>query len=221
MAEMLLNDVMEENEITTGGMNREFFALSFSCCRDSITMWAEFGSKTGYNIGFHSGEIVNRIINKNQVDYHGLVIYNREQQKKLIRKLIHQDIPETLDTTLFGILEAGMKDRRNALYRKACRRFQKITAVYAMFFKYEAFAQEREYRFVFKRDKEQPVYFREKDGFMIPYIEIHLDQNKLSVKEIMVAPQNHIDLAKNGMDYMMRYKGYHVPVTLSNIKLRY
>ena len=63
------------------------------------------------------------------------------------------------------------------------------------------------------------MLYREKDGFLIPYIQ--LSEKRLPVKEIMVAPQNHIDLAQKGMEYMMAEKGYSVTVELSNIKLRY
>ena len=56
---------------------------------------------------------------------------------------------------------------------------------------------------------------------MLPYIEIPLSEKNLPIEEIMVAPQNHIDLAKSGMEYMLHTKGYKANVTLSNIKLRY
>ncbi|MDD3184328.1 MAG: hypothetical protein PHT76_03360 [Anaerostipes sp.] len=56
---------------------------------------------------------------------------------------------------------------------------------------------------------------------MIPYIEVQLSQQRLPVMGIVVAPQNHIDLAKKGMEYMIRSQGYEVEVSLSNIKLRY
>ena len=46
-------------------------------------------------------------------------------------------------------------------------------------------------------------------------------ERNLPIEEIMVAPQNHIDLAKNGMEYMLQTKGYDADVSLSNIKLRY
>ena len=85
----------------------------------------------------------------------------------------------------------------------------------------EGFAEEQEYRFIFKKQKETTVYFRPKDGFMLPYIEIPLSTRNLPIEEIMVAPQNHIDLAKNGMEYMLHAKGYDADVSLSNIKLRY
>ena len=90
-----------------------------------------------------------------------------------------------------------------------------------MFFKQEGFAAEQEYRFVFKRQKDTAVHFRAKDGFMLPYIEIPLSDRNLPVEEIMIAPQNHIDLAKSGMEYMLYIKGYKAKVALSNIKLRY
>ena len=90
-----------------------------------------------------------------------------------------------------------------------------------MFFKHGGFAEEQEYRFIFKKQKDTKVYFRAKDGFMLPYIEILLSEKNLPVEEIMIAPQNHIDLAKSGMEYMLYTKGYEAEVSLSNIKLRY
>lgn len=218
---LFLRDVLEEAVFLAGGKNKEYFVLSFSNCRDSITMWSEFGSKTGYNIGLDSEKIVQRIGEANVIDYHGFVIYDSEQQKRLIRKIISDYLPELFQTPFERILEAGEKNPEDPVYRKACRKFQKIAAVYAMFFKHEAFKEEQEYRFIFKKQKGTEVNFREKDGFMIPFIKIQLSEENLPVKEIMVAPQNHIDLAKKGMEYMMKSKGYRVPVHLSDIKLRY
>ena len=172
---------------------REYFVLSFSKCRDSITMWSEFGSKTGYNIGFRSDEIIARIEEAAEIAYHGLVVYNPRRQRQLIQRNICSYLPK----------------------------FQKTAEVYAMFFKHEGFAEEEEYRFVFKKQKDTTVYFRAKDGFMLPYIEIPLSEGLLPIEEIMVAPQNHIDLAKKGMEYMLHTKGYQADVALSNIKLRY
>lgn len=201
--------------------NREYFVLSFSKCRDSITMWSEFGNKTGYNIGFRSNEIIARIEEAAEIAYHGLVVYDTRQQKQLIRRIICASLPHLLHMPLDAILDAGSRDPRDGNYLKACRKFQKTAEVYAMFFKHEGFAQEQEYRFIFKKQKDTTVYFRPKDGFMLPYIEIPLSERNLPIEEIMVAPQSHIDLAKNGMEYMLQTKGYDADVSLSNIKLRY
>ncbi len=57
-----------------------------------------------------------------------------------------------------------------------------------MFFKNEAFALEKECRFVFRRDKDTVVHFREKDGFLIPCIEVPLSGHLLPLTEVMAAP---------------------------------
>ncbi len=201
--------------------NREYFVLSFSNCRDSITMWSEFANKTGYNIGFRSDAIIARIEEAAEIAYHGLVVYNARQQMQLIRKNLCGYLPNLLHMPLNDILERGSQDRQDSAYQKACRKFQRTVEVYAMFFKHEGFAEEQEYRFIFKKQKNTIVHFRAKDGFMLPYIEIPLTEENLPIEEIMVAPQNHIDLAKNGMEYMLQAKGYQAKVSLSNIKLRY
>ena len=72
---------------------REYFVLSFSKCRDSITMWSEFGNKTGYNIGFKSDEIIARIEEAAEIAYHGLVVYDAKKQKQLIRKNLCKHFP--------------------------------------------------------------------------------------------------------------------------------
>ena len=219
--QMFLTDILEEQVLLSGGRNRDYFVLSFSKSRDSITMWSEFGHKTGYSIGFDSHAILERIQEKNVIDYYGFVIYDFEEQKQIVKRIICDCVPESLNASFADIIDAGIRDRNSDIYQKACRRIQKITAVYAMFFKNTAFKEEQEYRFVFKKRKETQVLYREKDGFLIPYIQIQLSEKRLPVKEIMVAPQNHIDLAQKGMEYMMAEKGYSVTVELSNIKLRY
>ena len=52
-------------------------------------------------------------------------------------------------------------------------------------------------------------------------MQIQLTDKLLPIKEIVVAPKNHIDLAKKGMEYMIAEKGYDAQVSLSNINLRY
>lgn len=217
LKEMFLNDSIYAEK----DKQREYFVLSFSKCRDSITMWSEFGNKTGYNIGFRSDDIIARIEEAAEIAYHGLVVYNTKKQKQLIKRNLCNYLPNLLRMPLNDILEAGSRDRRDHTYLKACRKFQKMAEVYAMFFKQEGFAEEQEYRFIFKRQKDTDVYFRVKEGFMLPYIEISLSSRNLPIEEIIIAPQNHIDLAKSGTEYMLYTKGYKAEVSLSNIKLRY
>lgn len=214
LTEMLLTDVVGETDA-----NGEYFVLSFSCCRDSITMWAEFGNANGYNIGFDSNEIIKRIEEANQVEYHGMVIYDSNIQSSLIQDIINTNLPAGM--SLLDIARIGKENNKDVRYCSFCEAFREATAVYAMFFKDEAFMQEREYRFVFGKNEETKINFRVRDGYIIPYISIPLSDMRLPVTEIVVAPKNHIDLAKKGMDYMMKALDYNVPVELSDIKLRY
>lgn len=216
---MFLEDVLEENMLLGGGKNKEYFVLSFSNCRDSITMWSEFGNETGYNIGFDSKKLIDRIEEMNTIEYHGFALYEMDEQKRVVRRILSESIPNEMRLSFLEIVEEGVRNRKSDVYRKACKKFQKITAVYTMFFKHSAFREEQEYRFIFK--KKSPVQYREKDGFMIPYIQIKLTGKLLPIKEIVVAPKNHIDLARKGMEYMMAENGYEAQVSLSNINLRY
>lgn len=72
---MFIEDVMEESVLLDGGENTDYFVLSFSNCRDSITMWEQFANRTGYNIAFSSDDIVKRIGEENKIEYHGFVVY--------------------------------------------------------------------------------------------------------------------------------------------------
>lgn len=216
-----LLDVMTGASFIKNSNDDEYFVLSFSSCRDSITMWSEFGSKTGYNIGMNSEEIISRIAEQNEIDMHGFVIYDESRQKELIANIIKDDIEKEIGKEFNQILLDKANGTNEENYEIACSVFREKASLYAMFFKNNAFKEEEEYRFVFKKQSLTQVKFRVKDGFIIPYIEIWLSDKLLPIKEIMVAPENHIDLAKNGMEYMMKAKGYDVPICLSDIKLRY
>src|SRR5699024_1015095 len=119
------------------------------------------GSRTGYNIGFRSKQIIERILEDNKIDYHGFVIYNPEEQKRIVKRILSSGLSEEMNMTFSEVLELGARDRNDEVYKKACRKFQKMTAVYAMFFKNEAFREEQEYRFVFKKQRDTEVLFRE------------------------------------------------------------
>ena len=65
-------DTMEEVK------RHDTFVLSFSTDRDSITLWAEFGEETGYNVGFRGRELIRRIGNNQEIYCHGRVIYDTD-----------------------------------------------------------------------------------------------------------------------------------------------
>ncbi len=201
----------------------DYYILSFSAEGDSITLWSEFGEKTGYNLQFQSGELLRQIEHFRKVAYHGYVIYSGREQRKIIRDLIWKSIPEAQGCSFEDIMEEGVKNKESAVFRKFCRSFQKALAIYALFFKQEEFAAEGEYRMAFKKKEEERVMFEAKSGFLRPYIPVRLADGKMRIpiQSITVAPKNHVDLAKKGMAEYMKYMGYDVEIRLSRIKLRY
>ncbi len=198
-----------------------FFITSFSDDPDSITLWAEFGDKTGYNLEFNSAELIERITNKRKIVYHGYLIYSWEEQKEIIRELLFKKVPERMAMSFKEIMYCAENDEDVACFNKLCKEFINIMAIYSLFFKQEEFAAEQEYRMVFIEDDPEKILFRAKDGFLMPYITIDVNGEKDYVKKITVAPKNHVDLAKAGMELFTKHYGYDVEVVLSKIQLRY
>lgn len=198
----------------------EYYLLSFSTKPDSLTLWAEFGDKTGYNLEFEGKALRERIREKTEIFCDGYVIYDREQQKEILRKLVVERIPQELNRSLGGILQS-VRAGEAAPFDEYKHNVQKALALYALFFKQPGFASEREYRFVF-RNPPNEVCFREQNGFLLPYIVLNCSlERRLPVLGVTVAPKNHTDLARRGMEYYLEALGYEVPVKLSQLKLRY
>lgn len=212
----------EKLSVTADEMKKQcYYVLSFSVDPDSITLWAEFDNNTGYNLEFKSSEVLDMIRSSRKISYHGYLIYSGKMQKKILRKLLISDIPGSLDCSFEDIMEAAASDVESELFAKYCRNFKKAVSIYAVFFKQEEFAAEKEYRVVLRETDESKVCFREKDGFLLPYIPIALKKAQSAVNKITVAPQNHVDLAKEGMQLYARNLGYNADVCLSRINLRY
>ena len=185
----------------------EYYLVSFSTSPDSLTLWSEFGDKTGYNLEFDGQKIRDRIMNNTRIFCDGFVVYDREEQKKCLRRLIIEQIPRELGKSFGDILDTYLPGG-SSLFGEYKLTLQKTIALYALFFKQTAFASEKEYRFVF-RDPPNQIKFREQNGFLLPYIVIDCSaEEELPVKSVTVAPKNHIDLARRG-------------VKLSQLKLRY
>lgn len=209
-------DTMEEFK------RHDIFVLSFSEDPDSITLWAEFGNRTGYNLAMECDRLVEAIEAHRTIYCHGRVIYTGARQESIIYELLTKRIPLKIGLPFSLIMEREVKTPGTGAFADLCRRFQKIVNVYAMFFKQPEFAPEKEYRFVFRNPEKKDVRFREGDGFLLPYIEIDAKSDgKMPLDGITVAPKNHVDLARRGMLQYAASLGYELPVTLSGIKLRY
>ena len=198
----------------------EYYLLSFSTKPDSLTLWAEFGDRTGYNLEFEGCELRRRIMENTKIFCDGYVVYNKDRQKALLRELINEKIPQELKWSTGSIMEA-VRRGENGPFEEYKHNVQKALALHSLFFKQPEFASEREYRFVF-RNPPNEVCFREQSGFLLPYIVLNCSmEERLPVLGVTVAPKNHTDLARRGMEYYLDSLGYRVPVRLSQLKLRY
>ena len=57
--------------------------------------------------------------------------------------------------------------------------------------------------------------------FISPLITVGLGEGSRLIRQITVAPKNHVDLARAGMKMFAEHYGYEVEVCLSRIQLRY
>lgn len=217
-SDMLMAQVVDTME---DFRRHDTFVVSFSTDRDSITLWAEFGDQTGYSIAFSGKKLIDRIAANQPIYLHGAVIYSDKKQHALIRSLLTKKLPNKVGISFEDIMKAAEAGTTKP-FDELCRRFQRVLNAYALFFKQEQFAAEKEYRLVFRNPDKNRILFREKEGFLLPYIAIDLSGSKhMPLTRVTVAPKNHIDLARKGMTQYLRQLGYNVPVDLSQLKLRY
>lgn len=216
---LLKRDVVDTMDLYK---RHDTFVLSLSTDRDSITLWAEFGEQTGYSVAFEGKKLIDEIDHAQEIYCHGCCIYPHELQKNLVRSLLVKNIPEKLGICFEDLMKQAVLDHENMKYQEYLHHIHRVLNAYALFFKQEEFAPEKEYRIVFRNPYKENIRYREKEGFLLPYIVIDLSRQKhLPVSLITVAPKNHVDLAKKGMVQYLAQMGYDVPVRLSRLKLRY
>ncbi|MCR4902565.1 MAG: DUF2971 domain-containing protein [Butyrivibrio sp.] len=201
----------------------DYYVISFSTDPDSITLWSEFGNQTGYNIGFNAGELIKRIEKEREIFCHGYVIYDYETQKEIISSLLFKRIPSKIGKNFEDIMNSKILHGDCKEFDELCKRFRSIVSIYALFFKQQEFEAEREYRIVFRNCKYDELMFRERDGFLMPFIKVgHINEELMPITSITVAPKNHVDLARKGAEKYLEHMGYKNPtVYLSKLKLRY
>ncbi|BBH24142.1 hypothetical protein Back11_54870 [Paenibacillus baekrokdamisoli] len=75
---------------SNGDVNgQNYYILSLTVNPDSLTLWSNYSSYYGYNIGFEGGAL-REILEKSPMNVDGRVIYDRDAQIELIRKEIEK-----------------------------------------------------------------------------------------------------------------------------------
>lgn len=214
------------------------YIISFSCNGDSLEMWNYYtkgNSIQGYNIGFdveklantiqieildESGKQIERSESKHLKLYQGKVIYDKDKQMILVKKIFDSfcDLYEEINSEEF--------------LSQAARYMVAKTINYGQFFKAKEFAVEEEYRFIYatyllegisnlKKGIPCTEKFRIHEGCLIPYQKCRFDVN--SIDAITFSPSLHNDMAEAGLIRLLKQHRIFGDdmIRKSNIPLRF
>ncbi len=150
---------------------------SFSERGDDLSQWRAYGGKTsGLAVGF-SGELLREACN--ECGWLAPVLYDEEEQRGLVRRLLEDVLEENLDPKKSAESKVLGGNLGAYLYR------------YAPILKNKSFAEEREWRIITRPRMCTGDRFGYRIGpsTLIPYFRVALDKQKfLGIREIHVGP---------------------------------
>ena len=204
---------IENNTDITKGAFRNYYITSFSKLYDSLTMWGMYAANGfGCSIGFDLDVLRN--------NYHGYThcIYGEKDIDqhlnsflKLCRKGSYVSFPTNGKSSIIKKTEEMISDMVINQYITTC-----LSA------KNENFKFENEIRcFYANHDCKKEVYFKTKNGVIIPYIEVEIPKEAL--KEIIIGPTNKQDLAIQSVLHFLSINGYDwkkISVKMSKVPYR-
>ena len=207
------------------------FVFCMSEAQDSLSMWNYYvqnGKYEGYNIGFDVYDFLKSFDSPQEkvsdpiTCHYGKVIYKKREQEEAIRKLaeyIERDSNRAGETAI----------AHNMV------NLQHYIESHGIFFKDEAFKDEREYRialivsnprinssrenYVNENLKKMQLGFDEKNGIIVPFMSIPFNKN--SVKKITMSPIIEKSIAERSLLELLNNKGYSAKVVASKIPIRF
>lgn len=196
------------------------FILSFSLNPDSLSLWNRYGNNDGYNIEFDHEKLLSLIkSNKNLFFFgSGQVLYNPKEQIRIIDDLINKYSIAYSTNQFKPIDNETMANIKFEIWP------------YLFFLKNSSFHDESEFRYVFHLMKSkkniQSTHFQEnskfrvRNGVIVPYIEIPLDENLSCINKIHIGPLNNTDNVVNGLKLIIEKYNYNIEVDTSKIPYR-
>lgn len=208
---------------------KQIFILSLSENGDSLTLFSNYSSGDGYNIGLKRDELIRSFDNEGKsIIQVGKINYNREEQENIIINDIIDEYEYLVD-----ILSKRTKPATEDEIRTELQKYFNLINYkflnYSLYFKHPSFYHEEEYRIVFmidEEDKDKQIRFRPYNSIIIPYIEVR-HSSKLPIEFISIGPKNNLDIAKKGVELFLEYNGYRIEppsklnIIKSQIPLRY
>jgi hypothetical protein len=198
----------------TRGKSPEVYVMSLSENKDSLTLWGNYASTEGYNIGFATSTLLkdfDKALNEFFI-VSGNVIYDYERQVDLLSNSIFSSFE------LINLHQPDIDDLKKELYPY----FNSMLISYSIFFKDTSFKHEEEFRIAATNTEKAKVNFRARNGVIIPFIEAQFEN--LPIQEIVIGPKNNSDIAENGVEVYLDRNSYEtekILITKSAVPLRY
>lgn len=188
----------------------KFYLLSFSMTSNSLSMWNYYGKNDGYCIGIYPQQIWGnwkRNDGGNMIS--GSVIYDRDQQKKIL----NNELDHVFKWFLFN--SEGFDDEK--FNEVTDNLFMRWIFSYFSFFKHESFKIENEFRIAFWNLK-LPVYYRPYQGAIAPYIKIDLanEQQLLEIESVTCGPYIKHDNVLLGLERWLDQMPLSKKLTIEN-----
>lgn len=237
----MLNENFEANDVKTTVKDnksaqdldkKRYFIFCASTVHDLLGMWNYYvknGKYQGYNIGFGISHLLDCFlsISNPEVDvFYGQVIYKEKDQIRLLKDLLFkadQDFEEKMRN-------AASEEDLHAGVQEIIEEVLSYIENYRLFFKDEAFSNEKEYRFIlklpldYKKAENDPINmgFDVRNGVFTPYCDLSINKQK-TIDAINLSPMLESELAKQGLSRYLKQMGYNKKNVIgqSSIPIRY
>jgi len=220
----------KEFRLTLSLNPKRYYVFCASTAADSLEMWNYYvkdGAYQGYNIGFSIEKLLDCFssIQNPQIDVvYGKVIYREKEQIGLLK-----DMLLAADAKYREKIEQPEGDVGKA-HERIIGEILNYIEDFRLFFKNEAFSNEKEYRFILKlplkyaHHSDDPIVmgYRIRNGIFTPYCELAIDKEK-TITSIFLSPMLEGELAKQGLKRYLKHSGYDnkINIVQSRVPIRY
>jgi hypothetical protein len=182
----------------------DVYVTCFTQLEDSLRMWRGYGAERGYALTFDVGALRGKAFLVN-------VRYDRRRAAAWIRDLLR---------SLVAFYKAARNDRKLTV-NSLVEALKQGLGLAAAIFKREQWRDEQEWRLIEWFSKERTLEFRERDGRIVPYLEVAIPE-AFQLKEITIGPGHHHAIEKKAVELLKRryLKGQRIKVRQSKVSLR-
>lgn len=193
---------------TISGVN--YCVTSFSEEGDNLGQWRAYAGDCGLSIGFDPTYL-------ESIEGFTLVkcIYNAEEQIKLMSDLIFDFVKSAQDK------DWENKNKRNSSFPKAIHDFYELFLKLALKLKHHAFSDEKEWRLISETIWTENLLLRPGKSFLIPYVEVPLNDLKSGLGDVYVGPSPNAELSLMPVINKMISIGAGTGVSVSTIPYRH